>query len=40
MEIFLDRLFSGLTSGSIYVLIALALVVANTHCSPASSRGG
>jgi branched-chain amino acid transport system permease protein len=27
MEIFLDRLFSGLTSGSIYVLIALALVV-------------
>lgn len=27
MEIFLDRLFSGLTDGSIYVLIALALVV-------------
>ena len=27
MEIFLDRLFSGLTAGSIYVLIALALVV-------------
>ena len=27
MGIFLDRLFSGLTSGSIYVLIALALVV-------------
>ncbi|SDJ41426.1 branched-chain amino acid transport system permease protein [Frankineae bacterium MT45] len=27
MEIFLDRLFSGLTSGSIYALIALALVV-------------
>lgn len=27
MEIFFDRLFSGLTSGSVYVLIALALVV-------------
>ncbi|HVQ91441.1 MAG TPA: branched-chain amino acid ABC transporter permease [Mycobacteriales bacterium] len=27
MEIFLDRLFSGVTSGSAYVLIALALVV-------------
>jgi branched-chain amino acid transport system permease protein len=27
VEIFLDRLFSGMTSGSIYVLIALALVV-------------
>ena len=27
MEIFFDRLFSGMTSGSIYVLIALALVV-------------
>lgn len=27
MEIFLDRLFSGLTSGSIYVLMALCLVV-------------
>lgn len=27
MEIFLDRLFSGVTSGSVYVLIALALVV-------------
>lgn len=27
MEIFLDRLFAGLTSGSVYVLIALALVV-------------
>lgn len=27
MEIFLDRLFSGLTSGSVYALIALALVV-------------
>ena len=27
MEIFLDRLFSGLTSGAAYVLIALALVV-------------
>ena len=27
MEIFLDRLFAGLTSGSIYVLMALALVV-------------
>ncbi len=27
MEIFLDRLISGMTSGSIYVLIALALVV-------------
>lgn len=27
MEIFLDRLFAGLTSGSLYVLIALALVV-------------
>ena len=27
MEIFFDRLFAGMTSGSIYVLIALALVV-------------
>ncbi len=27
MEIFLDRLFSGVTAGSIYVLIALSLVV-------------
>jgi branched-chain amino acid transport system permease protein len=27
VEIFLDRLFSGVTSGSVYVLIALALVV-------------
>lgn len=27
MEIFLDRLFAGLTAGSVYVMIALALVV-------------
>ena len=27
MDIFLDRLFSGLTTGSLYTLIALSLVV-------------